>query len=149
MRDPFATRTCPGSNGSIMPFSAMRRIHRSDLILMPLIPSSSGVFNSNGWKGRTGRQCGSGEPCRSPAREIDIRLSERALRLRHHGGLAAVGLLADADIERELGEQVDLVLLSHSAPAARAEDVFLVAAFRTDMRAHVLDDAEHGHSHLL
>ncbi len=34
MRRPSASRTCPGSKGSIMPWlPAMRRIQRSDLML--------------------------------------------------------------------------------------------------------------------
>src|SRR3546814_16849816 len=59
--------------------------------------------------------------------------------------MAAVRWLADLDVERDLTEKLDAELGRLLARAAIAEDVALMAAFRTLEVTHVLDDAEHRH----
>ena len=52
-------------------------------------------------------------------------------------------------VERQRAEQRHAVLLAQVAPAVLAEDSLLVTAVAADVQAHVLDDAEHRHVHLL
>src|SRR5512138_2582767 len=82
-----------------------------------------------GWAGddRAGKRA-----CGAP-RQLQVGASELAV------GLGNNGLLANPDVERQLGEQRNAVLLRHAPAAARAENVLLMAAFRAHMRAHVLD----------
>ena len=71
------------------------------------------------------------------------------MRLGRNRGRARIHLLADTDIERQLAQHIDAVLLRHALSASGAENVLFMAAVRADVRAHVLDDAEDGHFHLL
>ena len=64
-------------------------------------------------------------------------------------GLPCIGLLADSPVERQRAEQRHAVLLAQVAAAVLAENVLLVTAAAANVQAHVLDDAEHGHVHLL
>src|SRR5690606_35993227 len=96
-----------------------------------------------------GRQRGARQTRRRAPREVYVSLPERAVGVGDHGRTTAVGLLADADVERQLGEQIHAVLLGHLTAAARTEDVLLMAATRAHVSAHVLDDPQHRHFHLL
>lgn len=78
---------------------------------------------------------------RNATRCINVGTTECAIGLRDHSGMSAVSLLADSNIERKLRQQFDAVLFRHFAAAPGAEDVLFVSTVRTDMRAHVLDDA--------
>ncbi len=78
-----------------------------------------------------------------------VALGDGALRVGHHGGTAAVGLLADVDVQRQAAEIIHLEIKAHSLAAARAEDVLDMAAVGAHMHRHVLDDAENGHAHFL
>src|SRR6185369_610935 len=72
-----------------------------------------------------------------------------AVRVGHHGRLAAVGLLADLDVQRQRAQVIHAVLGRHALAAALAEDVLSVATFAADMHGHVLDDAQDRHTDLL
>src|ERR671919_803716 len=69
----------------------------------------------------------------------------RAVRLRHHRRPAGVGLLADAEVERDLAQELDAVFFRRQPGAAVAEDLGPVAAARAQEVAHVLDDAQNRH----
>src|SRR5947207_15438565 len=104
-RSPPWCLTCPGSNGSIMPCSAaMRRIQRSLLMLM-VRPGASGVLDDD--VGELDRLVArlQREPARGLARDLAVAPRERGIGLRRDRGPAAVGLLADADVERQRAEQ--------------------------------------------
>src|SRR5687767_10700608 len=99
MRCPLRSRTWPGSNGSIMPCSsAMRRIHLSALMLM-----LSGVLDRD-FRECLGTRPGRFELLRRPRGDIQVGARERTVGLRHHRGAAAVGLLADADVQGQAAE---------------------------------------------
>jgi hemoglobin-like flavoprotein len=59
--------------------------------------------------------------------------------------LRQLGLLADADVQRQRAQQRHLVLRGHARAAALAEDVLGMAAVGADVDGHVLDNAEHRH----
>src|SRR5688500_9273757 len=105
-----------------MPCSrAMRRIHLSALMLM-----LSGVLD------RDLRKCLGARPGRFellPRARGDVEIGARdgAVGLRHHRGTSAVGLLADADVERKAAEQLHAVLFGHTGAAAGAEQSLFVA----------------------
>src|SRR4051812_1397654 len=91
-------------------------------------------------------------PCKRTRRAtggIEIRFGARRIGRGDHARFAAIGFFADLRVERQLAEQLHVVLLGHALAAASTEDVLDVAAVRTDVQAHVLDDAEHGHRDLL
>ena len=64
-------------------------------------------------------------------------------------GAPAVGLLANAPIERQRAEQRHVVFARQLAATVLAEDALLVAAVGAHVQAHVLDHAEHGHADFL
>src|SRR5690606_35388490 len=76
-------------------------------------------------------------------------LAGGAVRIGDDGRTAAVRLLADAPLERQRAEEGHPVLGRQALAAELAEDRLLVAAARADVKAHVLDDAEHRHADLL
>ena len=134
--------TWPGSNGSIMPCSsAMRRIHLSDLMLtwctFPLRTAEDGASGEHtcsrqplpaGGQAATARSAPRSSqpqrlvarPARQPAGRIagDVAITRGQVRIGHrrHGRLAAVGLLADADVQRQAAQQRHVVLLAHALP---------------------------------
>src|SRR5690348_4828691 len=98
MRPPAACLTCPGSNGSIIPPAAMRRIHLSDLMLMLLF---SRVLYRNLGHGnrpvlRLQRQLRGGL-----ARDLAITRGDVGIWNRGNGRIAAVGLFPDANVQRQ------------------------------------------------
>jgi hypothetical protein len=109
---------------------------------------TSGVLDGDAGAGgrRPGRER---QPRRHAPRRREIGLADGALGCRDDRGTTAVGLLADADVERQLPEQCDAVLGGHAGAAAGAEDRLLVPAVGADVRAHVLDHAEHGNRDFL
>ena len=74
-----------------------------------------------------------------------IDLGVRAVGIGDDDRVAAVGGLADGDVERHLAEEVAAELLGLAPRAAMAEDLAALAAMRAEEIAHVLDDAEHRH----
>src|SRR5437868_2646010 len=74
-----------------------------------------------------------GDMDRHLARDRAVDLRNPSVRVRHDGGLARVGLLADADVERQAAQHVDAVFLAHPLAAACSEDMLFVAAVRADM----------------
>src|SRR3990167_9227899 len=58
--------------------------------------------------------------------DVAVDLRDAALGVRHHRGLAAVGLFADTDIERERPQEIHIVLLGHPLAAALAEDMLQI-----------------------
>ena len=58
-------------------------------------------------------------------------------------------VVVDEEPLQFLGEQRHLQALRFPFAAAFAEDVLFVAAVRADVRAHILDDAQHRHLDLL
>src|SRR3546814_3916302 len=71
-----------------------------------------------------------------------VDLGVRAVGVADDDWMAAVRCLADLDVERDLAEKLDAELGRLLARAAMAEDVALMAAFRTLEVTHVLDDAD-------
>src|SRR5580658_5833717 len=126
MRWPLTWRTCPASNGSIMPWeAAMRRIQLSDLML--ILSPLSGRFDDDIRKqdaaiARAPRQ-GRG---RAPG-HLEIQLRAARVRLGNHRGSAAIGILADARIQGQLTQQPHPGLRGHARTAAGAEDMLGVA----------------------
>src|SRR6266849_1110134 len=55
----------------------------------------------------------------------------------------------DVCVERNLSQEWNAQVLAHLSSAAVAENIRSLAAMRTDEHAHVFDDAEDGHLHLL
>src|ERR1700745_3033051 len=66
------------------------------------------------------------------ARHLEIRARARRVGGRDHGRPPAVGLLADAGIERQPPEKPHPVLRGHACPAAGAEYVIGVSTIRAD-----------------
>jgi hypothetical protein len=83
------------------------------------------------------------------ARDLAVGERDGRIRLGGHGRVAAVGLLADAQVQRQRAEQRHAVLLGDALAAALAEDVLGVAAVAAHVHRHVLDDAQYRHLHLL
>src|SRR5690606_34261748 len=77
------------------------------------------------------------------ARDVTVTLREFALGLGDDRRVTTVGLLADPDVERQRAEERHLILRGEPLTAACAEQVFLVPAVRTHVRAHVFDHAEY------
>src|SRR6218665_2261526 len=86
---------------------------------------------------------------RHVARHFLVDPRHLAIGVGHHGGPAAVGLQADADVQRQRAQVVDAVVAGHLLAAVGAEDMLQMAAVAADMGRHVLDDAQDGHTHLL
>src|SRR5690606_7299507 len=86
---------------------------------------------------------------RYPPGNPAIGLGDFAVGLGDHRGAAAVGLLANPDVERQPTRVLHPVFGSHLLPAAGAEDMLRVATVRTDVDRHVLDDAEDRDTDLL
>src|SRR4051812_41521255 len=98
MRLPSTERTWPGSNGSIMPCaSAMRRIHLSLLMLMGLPGRLLVVLDDDLREhGRAVLALACDARGHAPG-AVAVDRRDRTVRIGHHGGLARIGLLADAD----------------------------------------------------
>src|SRR3970040_585188 len=73
-----------------------------------------------------------GDLHRHPARNLPVDAGDPPVGVRDHRRLAGVGLLADGDIEGQRPQQLDVGVLAHPLPAARAEDALLVPALGTD-----------------
>src|SRR3974390_1431361 len=113
MRCPATSRTCPGSNGSIILWSpAMRRIQRSDLIIPPPGVASGVLYHD---VRELGRHVAPelGDPHCDAARDPAIGLRRRALRVGRDRRVPGVGLFSDADVERQLAEQLRAVIAAH------------------------------------
>ncbi|CAG9197453.1 hypothetical protein BGLA2_1250004 [Burkholderia gladioli] len=90
-----------------------------------------------------------GDRDRHLPRDLAIARRHRGIGRGGHGRRAAVGLLADRDVQRQAAKHRHAVVGRHARGAPRAEHVFLVPAVRADVDAHVLDDAEDRDAHLL
>src|SRR5437764_309873 len=158
--------TWAGSSGSVILWSAaMRRIHWSDLMD---IASGSLTRCATVVKRAVLRRRRCSRVLDDDARELRrkiggllrdghgnfarnglVDLRRRTIGIRDDGGSTGIGLLANADIERQRAEKRHVVFAAHLFGAAFAEDVFGVTAVRADVDRHVFDDADDGYAHLL
>src|SRR5258706_9679138 len=146
MRLPSTSRTWPASKGSIIPWAAaIRRIHLSLLMLIAF----SVVLDDDLGEYRRAVLRLARDARGHLARDVAVDGGDRALGVRNHAGLAGIGLLADADVERQRAEEFHVVVLAHLLAAAGAEDVLGVPALRADVDRHVLDDADDRDADLL
>src|SRR5262245_24446530 len=77
------------------------------------------------------------EKRRHPPRHVDVDAAQLSAWIDSHRRRPAVHLLANTNVERQLGQELDTVLLGHAFTAARAEKVLLVAAVRANVRTHI------------
>src|SRR6266404_8692954 len=111
--------------------------------------STLGILDDNVWEFRGHVALRLGDPDGAAARDAPVDLRHRAVGIRYHRRLARVGLAADRLVERQLAQQLGAVVAAHLFGAAGAEDVAPMAALRTDVEGHVLDDAEDRNADLL
>src|SRR6516162_4082066 len=89
----------------------------------------------------TAAVAGAQRQCRGGAtRQLEVGPRARRVRRCDYGRAAAVGLLADVRVERQLPQQSHAVIVRHAGTAAGTEDMLGVTTVRADVDAHVLDD---------
>ncbi|KAG0192387.1 hypothetical protein DFQ28_009340 [Apophysomyces sp. BC1034] len=110
---------------------------------------ASGILDHDGRKFRAhvARQLRDAD--RDPARDVTIDASDAPVRVGGHSRASSVGLLANADVQRQAAEQWHIILPADALAAAGAEDMLGVAAMGADMDAHVLNNAQDRHADLL
>src|SRR5207302_7386625 len=110
-------------------------------------PSGCLLDHDPGWRSRARALALDAVPRGLGDLAIDLRVA--ALWLRHDDRPALVRGEADLEVEGHLAQERHAQPLGLVARAAMAEDLRLGSAVRADEGAHVLDDAQHRHTHAL